>query len=165
MYRPAYLYIYIHTHIIHVWQRLKNIGLVTGPGGLFATRLVTESGGLATSPPCDKPVEDCSTLHRGPREGFVTEGPRQRFVTEGGTATNPCFEALPRIYTGIYIYISTHTYTHMYMYTHTHVFSLMAQKPIQLTRDGSYSISQRDRLVCPREYLDLPTVRSQKAGT
>ena len=31
-------------------QRLKNIGLVTGPGGLFATRLVTESGGLATNP-------------------------------------------------------------------------------------------------------------------
>ena len=32
----------------------KNIGLVTGPGGLFAKRLVTESGGLATNPPCDK---------------------------------------------------------------------------------------------------------------
>ena len=62
-------------------QRLQNIGLVTGPGGLFATRLVTESGGLATNPPCDK---DYSTLHRGPPQGFVTEGPRQRFVTEGG---------------------------------------------------------------------------------
>ena len=78
-----------------IWQRLKNIGLVTGPGGLFATRLVTESGGLATNPPCDKPIEDCSTLHRGPRQGFVTEGPRQMFVTEGGTATSPYFETLP----------------------------------------------------------------------
>ena len=29
---------------IDMWQRLTNIGLVTGPGGLFATRLVPESG-------------------------------------------------------------------------------------------------------------------------
>ena len=56
---------------MYTWQRLKNIGLVTGPGGLFATRLVTESGGLATNSPCDKPIEDYSTLHRGPRQGFV----------------------------------------------------------------------------------------------
>ena len=78
------------------WQRLKIIGLVTGPGGLFATRLVTELGGLATNPPCDKPVEDYSTLHGGPRQGFATESLRQRLVTEeGGIATNPHFEALP----------------------------------------------------------------------
>ena len=43
-----------------------------------------ESGGLATNPPCDKPIEDYSTLHKSPRQGFVTEGPRQRYVTEGG---------------------------------------------------------------------------------
>ena len=49
-----------------IWQRLKSIGLVTGPGGRFATRLVTESGGPATNPPYDKPIEDYSTLHRGP---------------------------------------------------------------------------------------------------
>ena len=83
---------------IYIWQRLKNIGLVASPGGLFATRFVTESGGLATNPPCDKPVEDYGTRHRRPRQGFVTEGPRQRFVTEAGTATNPCFEALPHMY-------------------------------------------------------------------
>ena len=34
----------------------------------------------------DKPLEDCSTLHRGPRQAFVTEGPRQRFGTERGGA-------------------------------------------------------------------------------
>ena len=39
-----YVYMYIHMQ-----QRLKNIGLVTGPGGRFATSLVTESGGLATT--------------------------------------------------------------------------------------------------------------------
>ena len=31
-----------------------------------------------------KPLEDYSTLHKGPRQGFVTESPRQRFVTKGG---------------------------------------------------------------------------------
>ena len=70
-----------------IWQRPKNIGLVTGLGGRFATRLVTESGGLATNPPCDKPIEDiddCSTLHRGPRQGFVTEGPRQKIYDRTG---------------------------------------------------------------------------------
>ena len=30
----------------------------------------------------NKPLEDYSTLHRGPRQGLVTEGPRQRFVKE-----------------------------------------------------------------------------------
>ena len=54
------------------------------PGRPFCERLVTELGGLATNPPCHKPIEDYSTLHRGPRQLFVTEGPRQRHVTEGG---------------------------------------------------------------------------------
>ena len=95
---------HVNKSAMHVfWQRLKNIWLVTGPGGLLATRLVTESGGLATNPPCDKPVEDYSTLHRGPRQGFVTEGPRPSFVAEGWTTTNPYFEALPNMYIRIYM--------------------------------------------------------------
>ena len=77
------------------WQRPTNIGRVTGLDGLFATRLVPESGGLATNPPCDRPIEHCSTLHRGTQQVFVTEGPRQRFETEGGTATNPHFGPHP----------------------------------------------------------------------
>ena len=109
-----YIYIYIH-----MWQRLKNIGLVIGLGGLFATRLVTESGGLATNPPCDKPFEDYSSdysaLHRRPRQGFVTGGPQQRFVTEGGTAINPYFEALLYIYIYIYIFIYLFIYMHIYI--------------------------------------------------
>ena len=83
-----YVYMFVSS-FMHIWQRLKNIGHVKGPGGLFATRLVTESGGLATDPPCDKPIEDYSTVHRGPRQGFVTEGARQRFVAGGEAATNP----------------------------------------------------------------------------
>ena len=108
-YTQAYSYSHSYAYTvqihIHIWQRLKNIGLVTGPGGLFATRLVTESGGLATSPPRDKAIEDYSTLQRDPRQGFVIEGPRQRYVTQGGgwTATNPHFESQPYIY--IYICI------------------------------------------------------------
>ena len=69
---------------ICIWQRLRNIGLVTGPGSLFATRLVTESGVFCDKPLREKPLEGYSTLYRGPRQGSVTEGPRQRFVTEGG---------------------------------------------------------------------------------
>ena len=69
------LHMHIHMHRpvrINIWQCLKNIGLVTGAGGLFATRLVIESGGLATNPPCDKHIEDYSTLRTGPRQEFVT---------------------------------------------------------------------------------------------
>ena len=97
MYTCSYIYMYI-------CQRLKNIGLVTGPGGLFATRLVTESGGLATNPPCDKPVEDYSTLPytEARDKGLKTEGPRQRYATEGGGGDRdkPLFRV-----TAIYIYI------------------------------------------------------------
>ena len=42
----------------------------------------------------DKPLQDYSTLHRGPRQGFVTEGPRQRFVT-GGARDNTGFDPPP----------------------------------------------------------------------
>ena len=78
---------------------LKNIGLVTAPGGLFATRLVTESGGLATNPPVTSLLET-TVLYTGQRQGFVTEGPLQRYVQPGGagagTATNPYFESQPQ---------------------------------------------------------------------
>ena len=47
-----------------IWQRLKNIGLVTGPGGLFATRLVTESRVLATNPPATSLLKN-TVLYQG----------------------------------------------------------------------------------------------------
>ena len=97
MNRCIYIYVYMS-----IWQGIKNIGLVKGPGGLCATRLATEWGGLATNPPCDKPIEDYSTLRRGPRQGFVGEGHRQRFVAEGGGGDRdkPLFRV-----TAIYMYI------------------------------------------------------------
>ena len=116
-----------------MWQRLKNMGLVIGPGGLFATRLATESRGLATNPPCEKPIEDYSTLHRGPRQGFVTEGARQRYVAEGrgGPRQTPisshshiCIHAY--IHTYIYIYIESYMYIYIcvYIYTLTHALNV-----------------------------------------
>ena len=68
------------------------------PGRPFCDKACSRIRGIATNPPCDKPIEDYSTLHRAPRKGFVTEGPRQRFATGGGTATNPYFESQPYIY-------------------------------------------------------------------
>ena len=128
-YKEMYPQIYIHTHT-YLWQRLKNIGLVAGLGGLFGTRLVTESVGLATNPPCNKPTEDYSTLHRGPRHGFVTEGPRQRYVTQGGGGDRdkPLFRVTAiyaRIHTcmrsDIHIRVHIHIHTqHPYTHTPTH---------------------------------------------
>ena len=48
--RMMHMYTYVFVYMyIHIWLRPKDIWLATGPGGLFATRLVTESGGLATN--------------------------------------------------------------------------------------------------------------------
>ena len=83
------IYIYVC-----MWQRLKNIGLVTGPGGLFATRLATESGGLAANPPCDKPIEGYSTLHRAQRPAtrVCNKGPATKVCNRaGGGRDKPLF--------------------------------------------------------------------------
>ena len=61
------------------------------PGRPFCDKACNRIGGLATNPPCGKPIEDYSTLHKGPRQEFVTEGPRQRFVTEGGAGDRDKF--------------------------------------------------------------------------
>ena len=102
--------VYVHIHVyIYIWQRPKNIGLVTG--GLFATRLVTESGGFATNPPCDKPIQECSALHKSPQQGFVTEGGRDK----------PLCRA-----TAIYIYIHIYIHTCRYMCTYIHIYINMS---------------------------------------
>ena len=107
--RGGYMYIYIYTYM----AAPQNIGPVTWPGGLFATRLVTESRGIATNPPRDRPIEDYSTLHTGPRQGFVTEGPRQMYVTEGVEG--------PR-QTSIWSHSSCN-YMHKYMlFTNTYIY-------------------------------------------
>ena len=45
------------------------------PGLLFNDMVCNKIRGPATNSPCDKLVNDYSTLHRGPRQGFVTGGP------------------------------------------------------------------------------------------
>ena len=75
-----------------IWQRIKNIGLVTGLGGLFATKVCHRRGCSATNPLRDKPLEDYSTLQRGPRQGFVTErdkGLQQRRGARDNTGFDP----------------------------------------------------------------------------
>ena len=58
------MYIYIY---MYMWQRLRNIGLVTGPGGLFATRLVTESGVLRQTVPATSLLKT-TALYREARD-------------------------------------------------------------------------------------------------
>ena len=153
----------------YIWQRLNNIGLVTGSGGLFATRLATESGGLATNPPCDKPVEDNSTLHRGARQGFVTRGPRQRFVTEGETATNPYFEALPCVHICMYVYIYIYMdicflyLTFAYQHKHMH-WQRERERGEERDRERE-SDRQREVCSCARCVELVQLAHSYRAGT
>ena len=138
-----YIYIYVHIYVhmfskmyicgyheirVHKWQRLKNIGLVTGRP-FYCSKACNRIGCLATNPPCDKPMKDCSTLHRGQRRGFVTKGPRQRFVTggEGGNRDKSLFRATPMctcIYIYIHIYICIYIYVYVYTYTYTYLVNL-----------------------------------------
>ena len=68
---------------IHICQRITNIGLVTGLGGHFVTKVCNRRGCSATNPSATSPLKTDITLHRGPR---------QRFVTEGGARDNTGFD-------------------------------------------------------------------------
>ena len=97
------------------------------PGRPFCDKACNRIGRSATKSLRDKPIEDYSTLHRGPRQGFVTEGPRQRYVKEGGggTATNPHFESQPYMhihYMCIYTYRCIYMYLHMCIYIHIYIY-------------------------------------------
>ena len=100
----------LHMYIIYMYIYMaapQKHRACNRPGRPFCDKACDKIGGLATNPPCDKPAEDYSTLHRGPRQRFVREGPRQRFVTEGGR-DNPYFEALPYIH--MYTCMCTYRY-------------------------------------------------------
>ena len=81
-------------------------------GRPFRDKGLYQTGVFCDKPLRDKPLEDYSTLHGGPRQGFATEGPRQRFVTEGGSpATTRVL-----IHSHIYIYMYVHIYICVYVY-------------------------------------------------
>ena len=84
----------------------------------FATRLVVDSGRLATNPPRDKPIEDCSTLHRDPRQGFVTGGGRAPQQTELSGHSHVC--AYVEIYT--YVCMCAYMYSYAYMYAYAYMY-------------------------------------------
>ena len=90
------------------------------PGRPFCDKACNKTGDLATNPPCDKPIDDCSTLHRGPRQGLVTEGPQQRFVIEGGRG-GPRQTPISS-HSHMYIYIYTDVYRCIYSTLHTHTY-------------------------------------------
>ena len=76
-----------------------------GDRGLYKRR-----DGSATNRLCDKPPEDCSTLHRGQRQGFVTQGLQQRFVTDGAGAPQQ-LGVLSCSHVCVYVRTFTHAHT------------------------------------------------------
>ena len=76
VFMSAYIHICIHMRFnidVHIPTPQKDQAF-NRPGRPFCDKACTRIGGLATNPPCDKPIEVYSTLHRGRRKGFVTEG-------------------------------------------------------------------------------------------
>ena len=59
------------------------------PGRPFCDKARNRIEGLATNPPCDKPSEDCSTLHRGPRQGVCNREPATQVCNKGGGPRQP----------------------------------------------------------------------------
>ena len=93
----TYMYIGLDTHMAANQKHWPCNRL----GRPFRDKGLQQTGVFCDKPLRDKPLEDYSTLHRGRRQGFVTEGPRQRFVTERGSpATTRIL-----IHSHIYIYI------------------------------------------------------------
>ena len=78
------------TMLVVIWAYILPLALQQAWAAISRQRFATD-GGVLRQPPRDKPLEDYSTLHRGPRQGFVTEGRRQRFVTAGGARDNTGF--------------------------------------------------------------------------
>ena len=112
---------------------LENIGLVTGPGGLFATRLVKEWGGLATNPPCDKPIEDYSTYPtQRPATRVCNRGPATKVCNRGGGGGaegggdrgKPLFRDIAICaYLFLSIYLSSNSFIYTNIYILTYVYS------------------------------------------
>ena len=83
-------------------------------GRPFRDKGLQQTGVFPDKPLRQKPLEDYSTLHRGPRQGFVTEGQRQRFVTEGGGPRQHGVLIDTHVYICMCIYIY---FTYMYVHT------------------------------------------------
>ena len=100
--RCIYIYIYC------TWQRLKNIGLVTGPRGLFATRLVTDSGGLRQILPATSLLKT-TVLYR-PATRVCNTGPATKVCNRVGRGG-------PR-----QTHVSSHSHVYIYIYTYLFIY-------------------------------------------
>ena len=119
-----------------MWQRLKNIGLVTGPSGLFATRLVTESGALAANPPCDKPIENYSNLGPATKVGNRGGQGRPRQTPISSHSHIYVYVYIVCIYTHIYIYVFNNLFVYLfiYLFIYLHAFYRAPYYPQPKTR-------------------------------
>ena len=83
--RFAYMRVHVYICIyIYMWQRIKNIGVVTGLGGHFATKVCNRRG-FCDKPLRDKPVEErlqYSTQRSATR--VCNRGPATKVCNRGG---------------------------------------------------------------------------------
>ena len=86
---------YVPLHIRSCYGCIKGSGqkhpACNRPGRPFCDKACNRIGGLATNPPCDKPVEDCSTATR-----VCNRGPTTKVCNrQGGDLDKPLFRAPP----------------------------------------------------------------------
>ena len=106
----VYIYICRYIYIYVYMAASQKHRFVTGLGGLFAARLVTKSGGLATKPPCDSLLKT-TVLYTEAREN---RGPATKVCNRGGDRDKPLFlDTATYIYTYIYTYISPQLIYHL----------------------------------------------------
>ena len=124
------MHICVYTHVyMYIWQCLKNIGLVTGPGGLFATRLATRLRGLATNPPCTSLFKTIK---------YSTQIATK--VCNRGPATKVCNRrGVPR-----QTPISRHSHTYIYIYMYTYVYTY-TERERERERDSICIYRERGR--------------------
>ena len=102
---------------IHKWPHLKNMGLVTGPGGLLRQGLFLRQTLLATS------LLKTTVLYTEARDKGCSRGPATKVCNRGGRrgiGTSPHFESQPisMRYSCVYVYVYMVAVIHVYIYKH-----------------------------------------------
>ena len=71
-------------------QRLKNIGLVTGPGGLFCDKACNRIGGFCDTLPATNLLKS-TVLYTEARDKGLSQRARDKGLQEGGYRDKPLF--------------------------------------------------------------------------
>ena len=108
------LHSYIYTFYIYIYVDMaapQKHRACKRPGRTFCDKTCNRIGvSCDNPPPCDKPVEDYSTLNRPPATRVCNRGRVTKVWNRGATATNPYFEALPYRYRYRYTYVCIYIY-------------------------------------------------------